>query len=95
MTDDLTNIISKAIYAECHGLSVSDAHNAALEVINAIEASGHVVVPMEPSEEMCAAAKLVQKECLEWSLEPGEGLDNVDFAPAYRAMILARPKVGE
>jgi hypothetical protein len=51
------------------------------EAIAAIEAM------REPTDEMLDAADKVQHECLQWSLEPGEGLDGMYWAPAWRAMI--------
>jgi hypothetical protein len=39
----------------------------------------------EPTEAMVEAAR--NAGALDWSLEPGEGLDGVNWADAYRAMI--------
>ena len=41
----------------------------------------------EPTEAMWDAADAAKYECLEWSLEPGEGLDGIDFGPCWEAMI--------
>jgi hypothetical protein len=42
----------------------------------------------EPSEGMVEAGdEAMRKDGLDWSMEPGEGLDGVDSRPSWRAMI--------
>lgn len=43
----------------------------------------------EPTDEMLDAADDVRHKCLEWSSEPGEGLDGMNWIPAWEAMIAA------
>jgi hypothetical protein len=47
----------------------------------------------EPSMEMCSAGE--DSGFLHWSPEEGEGLDEVDMAAAYRAMIDAALEKGK
>jgi hypothetical protein len=50
----------------------------------------------EPSEGMVEAGdEAMRKDGLDWSLEPGEGLDGVDSRPSWRAMINQALSEGE
>jgi len=57
--------------------------------------NGWKLVPIEPTTEMLAAGEATQSDCLDWSLEPGGGLDGFDPSPAYSAMIAASPSPPE
>jgi hypothetical protein len=41
----------------------------------------------EPTPAMLEASQETRRDCLQWSSEPGEGLDDVDFEPAWQVMI--------
>lgn len=46
----------------------------------------------EPTEAMISAGEATRTDCLDWSPEPGEGLDGFDPRPAWQAMVDAALK---
>ena len=84
MNDKLIEAVARAIHVHCHAMtSPEDAARAALA---AIEASGHAIVPVEPTEDMVGEGGLARLR------HDGHPRD-APVVAIYAAMLAARPKV--
>jgi hypothetical protein len=76
---DMVERVARAVYDNSPFiLSEGVCRDIAIAAIEALR---------DPTDGMLDAADRVQHDCLQWSSEPGEGLDGMDWEPAYRAMI--------
>jgi hypothetical protein len=70
-----------------------DAYDLSMEALE--DARAVIKAMREPTQAMLDAAAENGYDCIEFSLEEGEGIDGFDFKPAWQAMIdeaLASPR---